>query len=89
VNVLTCVTRGTRLTRPLRLRLLPEVPTRPEHDGRKNPDGAMGDLDVQGFMMTAGPRDTLVVHPENTRGRFRADPASPEIGCCGAPGRAA
>jgi hypothetical protein len=82
VNVLTCETRGTRLTRPLRLRLLPEVPTRPEHDGRKNPDG-------QGFMMTAGPRDTLAVHPEDTRGRLRADPASQEIGCCDAPGRAA
>jgi hypothetical protein len=89
VNVLTCVTRGTRLARPLRPRLLPEVPTRPEHDGRKNPDGAMEDLDVQGFMMTAGPRDTLVVHSEDTRGRLRADPASQEIGCCGAPGRAA
>ncbi|MFC4463841.1 hypothetical protein ACFPH6_04525 [Streptomyces xiangluensis] len=85
MNVLTCVTCRTRLTRPLRLRLLPEVPTRPEHDGRKNPDGAMGDPDGQGFMTTAGPRDTLAVHPEDTRGRLRADPPSQEIGCCGAP----
>ncbi|ELP70152.1 hypothetical protein ACKI1I_20555 [Streptomyces turgidiscabies] len=43
MNVLICVTRGTWLPRPLRL--LPEVPTCPEHDGRKYPDGAMGDFD--------------------------------------------
>ncbi|MFI9587340.1 hypothetical protein ACIHCQ_37230 [Streptomyces sp. NPDC052236] len=89
MDVLTCVTRGTRLPRPLRLRLLPEVPTRPEHDGRKNPNGSMGDPDGPGFMMTAGPRDTFVVHAEETRGRLCADPASQEIGCCGAPGSAA
>ncbi|WNM33631.1 hypothetical protein RKE30_26205 [Streptomyces sp. Li-HN-5-11] len=86
MSVLTCVTRGPRLPRPLRL--LPEGPTRPECDVRKCPD-TVGDPDGQGFMVTAGPRDTSVVHPEDPRGRLRAVPASQEIGCCGEPGRAA
>ncbi|MCX5051264.1 MULTISPECIES: hypothetical protein [unclassified Streptomyces] len=126
MNVLMCAACGTRLTEPLRL--LPEVPPRPEYDGRKNPDGSrrapstvprgayavdpepcgapyvphpdpdwcdaahpgnacMGDPDGQGFLMSAGPRDTLVVHPEDTRGHLSANPALREIGCCGAPGR--
>ncbi|MBT2420897.1 hypothetical protein J7F01_24750 [Streptomyces sp. ISL-22] len=126
MDVLTCVTCGTRLTEPLDL--LPELPPRPAYDGRENPDGsrhapatvprgryavdpkacgapyvphpdpewvgaahpgngAMGDPDGQGFLMSAGPRDTLVVHPEDTRGWLSANPAVQEIGCCGVPGR--
>jgi hypothetical protein len=38
VNVLTCAACGVRLTEPLRL--LPELPPRPESDGRKGSDGS-------------------------------------------------
>jgi hypothetical protein len=127
VNVLLlCTACGHRLTEPLRL--LPEVPPRPEYEGRKNPDGSrhapatmprgtyavdpepcgapyvphpdpdwcdaanpgnvcMGDPDGQGFLMSAGPRDTLVVHPGDARERLEHNPATTEFGCCGPPGR--
>ncbi|MFJ2238779.1 hypothetical protein [Streptomyces sp. NPDC087859] len=126
MNVLTCAACGSRLTEPLRL--LPEVPPRPEYDGLKNPDGSrhapstlprgayavdpepcgapyvphpdpewcgsahpgdvcMGDPDGPGCLMSAGPRGTWVVHPEDTRGRLSANPAVEEVGCCGRPGR--
>jgi hypothetical protein len=45
-----------------------------------NPDGP-------GCLMSAGPRDTLVVHPEDTRGYLSDNPAVQEFGCCGVPGR--
>ncbi|MGI5458199.1 hypothetical protein ACQEWB_34485 [Streptomyces sp. CA-249302] len=50
-------------------------------------NGCMGDPDGQGFLMSAGPRDTLVVHPEDARGYLSGNPAFQEIGCCGPPGR--
>ena len=126
MNVLTCAACGSRLTEPLRL--LPEVPPRPEFDGRKGPDGSrhapptvprgtyavdpepsgapyvphpdpewcdaanpghscLGDPEGEGFLISGGPRGTLVVHPEDTRGHLSANPAFQEIGCCGPPGR--
>lgn len=118
MNVLTCAARGSRLPEPLRL--LPEVPPRPEYDGLENPDGSRhapstlprgayavdpepcgapyvphpdpawcggahpgdvrtGDPDGPGCLMSAGPRDTWVAHPEDARGRLSA--------CRGRPGR--
>ncbi|MEU5597817.1 hypothetical protein [Streptomyces sp. NPDC020298] len=125
MNVLVCAACGRRLSEPLRL--LPVLPERPEHDGRKNPDGsrhapstvprgtyavdpqpsgapyvphpdpewmgaavpgvAVSDPDGPGCLMSAGPRDTLVVHPEDTRGLLEPNPACTEFGCCGPPGR--
>jgi hypothetical protein len=123
VNVLVCAACGRRLSEPLRL--LPELPERPEYDGLKNPDGSRHapstvrrgtytvdpepcgvpyvphpdpESDEHGsatdcyllngeILVSAGPRDTLVVHPEDTRGHLAHNPASTEFGCCGAPGR--
>nr|WP_206327165.1 hypothetical protein [Streptomyces sp. S3(2020)] len=123
---MTCAACGTRLTEALRL--LPELPPRPEYDGRKGPDGfrrppstvprgafavdpepsgapyvphpdpewcdsanpgnsCMGDPDGQGFLTSAGPRGTLVTHPEDSRDHLADNPARQEIGCCGPPGR--
>ncbi|MCH5674330.1 hypothetical protein [Streptomyces gilvus] len=60
----------------------------PEWCGTAHPGNAcMGDPDGPGFLISAGPRDTLVVHPEDTRGWLSDNPALEEIGCCGAPGR--
>jgi hypothetical protein len=55
VNVLMCAACGNRLTEPLRL--LPEVPPRPEYDGRKNPDGSRR-------APSTVPRGAYVVDPE-------------------------
>ncbi|MFF4402609.1 hypothetical protein [Streptomyces sp. NPDC001480] len=38
MNVLVCAACGRRLSEPLRL--LPVLPERPGHDGRKGPDGS-------------------------------------------------
>ncbi|MEU9915722.1 hypothetical protein [Streptomyces sp. NPDC051001] len=95
MNVLICAARGSRLTEPLRL--LPEVPPRPEYDGppyvpHPDPewygsahpgDVCTGHPDGPGCPMSAGPRDTWVVHPEDTRGRLSANPAVEEAGYCG------
>ncbi|SDP13232.1 hypothetical protein SAMN04487981_11723 [Streptomyces sp. cf386] len=39
------------------------------------------------ILVSAGPRGTLLVNPEDTHGRLAYNPASHEPGCCGAPGR--
>ncbi|KUN96294.1 hypothetical protein [Streptomyces caeruleatus] len=121
---LLCTACGRRLSEPLRP--LPELPARPEHDGRIKPDGSrhapstvprgayavdpepsgapfvahpdpewagaaipgvsMSDPEGDGFLMSAGPRNTLVVHHEDTVGFLAPNPALEEIGCCGPPG---
>ncbi|MGW2763843.1 hypothetical protein [Streptomyces sp. NPDC001275] len=125
MNVLVCAACARHLTQPLRP--LPELPPRPEYDGRKNPDGSrhaaptvppgtyavdpepcgapfvphpdpewagdavpgvcVGDPDGPGCLMSAGPRDTLVVGPEDTVGFLSYNPACREHGCCGATGQ--
>jgi hypothetical protein len=91
VNVLTCAACGNRLTEPPRL--LPELPPRPEFDGRKGPDGsrhAPPTVPRGAYAVDpepAGPRGTLVTHPEDTRAYLSGDPAVTESGCCGPPGR--
>ncbi|MFE4412124.1 hypothetical protein [Streptomyces sp. NPDC056821] len=125
MNVLVCAACARHLTQPLRP--LPELPPRPEYDGRKNPDGSrhapptvppgtyavdpepcgapfvphpdpqwagaavpgvcVGNPDGPGFLMSAGPRDTLVVGPEDTAGFLSYNPACQEHGCCGATGQ--
>ncbi|WP_159773349.1 hypothetical protein [Streptomyces sp. HM190] len=45
------------------------------------------DPDGPGCLMSAGPRDTLVVHPEDTRRYLSPNPAVREFGCCAVPGR--
>ena len=60
----------------------------PEWAGVAHPGNSwMGDPDGSGFLVSAGPRDTLVVHPGDTRGYLAQNPAFQEIGCCGPPGR--
>ncbi|MGW2723266.1 hypothetical protein [Streptomyces sp. NPDC001492] len=60
----------------------------PEWAGIAHPGNSwMGDPDGPGFLVSAGPRDTLVVHPGDTRGYLAQNPAFQEIGCCGPPGR--
>ncbi|MFF4590075.1 hypothetical protein [Streptomyces sp. NPDC001388] len=96
MNVLVCAACGCRLTEPLRL--LSELPPRPGYDGLPHPDGSrhapptmprgtyatrMHDGEL---MISAGPRGTLVVHPDDTRGRLRRNPASKEPTCRGLPG---
>ncbi|MQY39427.1 hypothetical protein SRB17_74540 [Streptomyces sp. RB17] len=103
MNVLVCAACGRRLSPPLRL--LPELPERPEYDGQDGarqapstvprgtyavdpepsggpyvphpdpewmgaarPGAVMLDPDSPGCLMSAGPRDTLVVHPADDRG---------------------
>ncbi|MEU9477201.1 hypothetical protein [Streptomyces sp. NPDC048191] len=115
MNVLVCAARGRRLSPPPRL--LPELPERPEHDGRDgarqapstvprgtyavdpepsgrpyvpHPDpewtgAALADPDGPGFLMSAGPRDTLVVHPADAAGRRSANPGVRSTGCCSLP----
>ncbi|GAA3818343.1 hypothetical protein GCM10022403_059680 [Streptomyces coacervatus] len=125
MNVLVCAACGRSLSEPLRL--LPELPERPEYDGLKNADGSrhapstvprgacavdpepsgaplvphpdpewlgpampgviISDPDGPGCLISAGPRNTLVVHPEDARGFLAPNPAVQEIGCCGAPGQ--
>lgn len=93
MNVLVCAACGRRLSEPLRL--LPEVPERPPRDGREGPDGLRhapptmpsGTYpDGPGCLICAGPRDTLVVNPEDTRGFLASHDALREFGCCGPPG---
>ncbi|MFF7951517.1 hypothetical protein [Streptomyces griseorubiginosus] len=95
MNVPTCADCGTRLTGPLRL--LPEWPPRPESDGRKGPDPGwcdaadpgntcLGNPDGPGCLVSAGPRGTLVTHPEDARAYLSGDPEVTEFGCCGPPG---
>ncbi|MFJ4204572.1 hypothetical protein ACIP2Y_33775 [Streptomyces sviceus] len=113
MNVLTCAVRGIRPTEPLRL--LPELPPRPESGGRKGPDrsrhapptvprgayavdpepcgapnpgnACLGNPDGPGSLVSAGPRGTLVTHPEDTRAYLSGDPTVMEFGCCRPPGR--
>jgi hypothetical protein len=56
----------------------------PQWCGAALPGVAVADSDGPGFLVCAGPRDTLVVHPEDTGGLLELNPASfTEIGCCG------
>ncbi|MFI2644934.1 hypothetical protein [Streptomyces sp. NPDC018610] len=59
----------------------------PEWMGAAVPGTVVLDPDGPGCLMSAGPRDTLVVHPDDARGFLEPDPSSTEIGCCGPPGR--
>ncbi|MFJ7074567.1 hypothetical protein [Streptomyces sp. NPDC098781] len=59
----------------------------PEWMGEAVPGAVMLDPDGPGCLMSAGPRGTLVVHPDDTRGLLDDNPDVREIGCCGVPGR--
>ena len=58
----------------------------PQWEGAAIPGLCMSNPDGDGCLMSAGPRDPLVTHPEDTAGRLSRDPGSSEAGCCGAPG---
>ncbi|MGW2638035.1 hypothetical protein [Streptomyces sp. NPDC001348] len=56
----------------------------PEWPGAAVPGLSIADPDGPGSLMSAGPRDTLVVHPEDTDGLLEPNPASfAENVCCG------
>ena len=59
----------------------------PAWAGAAVPGVAVADPDGPGFLMSAGPRDTLVVHPEDTRGHLLGDDDCRDSGCCGPTGR--
>ncbi|MEU6555787.1 hypothetical protein ABZ915_36890 [Streptomyces sp. NPDC046915] len=59
----------------------------PEWMGAAVPGLVVADPDGPGCLMSAGPRDTLVVHPDDTRGFLERNPAFVEVGCCGPPGQ--
>ncbi|NUP37243.1 MAG: hypothetical protein HOY76_09575 [Streptomyces sp.] len=59
----------------------------PEWMGEALPGTVVLDPDGPGCLISAGPRDTLVVNPEDTRGLLASDDALQGFGCCGPPGR--
>lgn len=59
----------------------------PEWMGAAVPGVCVDDPDGPGCLMSAGPRDTLVVNPEDTRGLLERNPAVMESACCGPTGR--
>ncbi|MEV6114264.1 hypothetical protein AB0L59_17555 [Streptomyces sp. NPDC052109] len=57
----------------------------PERMGYAIPGVCLGDADGRS-LMPAGPHDTWVVHPEDTRDFLASNDACRETGCCGASG---
>ncbi|WP_330459991.1 hypothetical protein OIB37_25840 [Streptomyces sp. NBC_00820] len=58
----------------------------PERVESAVPGGRGGAPDGPGRLVSAGPRDTLVVHPEDSAAFLARDPASRGTGCCGESG---
>ncbi|MFF5405943.1 hypothetical protein ACFY8K_23725 [Streptomyces misionensis] len=58
----------------------------PEWMGEGVPGVAIADPEGPGCLMSAGPRDTLVVHPEDTRGHLVGNDDCRDSGCCGPTG---
>jgi hypothetical protein len=59
----------------------------PDWMGAAVPGTVVLDPDGPGCLMSAGRRDTWVVHPEDTRGYLAPNDAVEDFGCCGPPGR--
>ncbi|HZF87978.1 hypothetical protein [Streptomyces sp.] len=59
----------------------------PEWCGNAIPGVCVSDPDGPGCLMSAGPRDTLVVHPDDCLGFLGHNPAVSEVACCGTAGR--
>ncbi|WP_053743065.1 hypothetical protein [Streptomyces sp. NRRL WC-3618] len=51
----------------------------PQWEGAAIPGLCMSNPDGDGCLMSAGPRDPLVTHPEDTAGRLSRNPGSSEV----------